>query len=144
MVLVLSLTKALFGLVSLVSLAMSNPPQIPSEDSFFELLAETLENMEHGARGQFLRQFFNTVTQLDLTESVSSEYWKRILQRRQELAYCLGKPVSLKTAMLDVLASSTLLRVPVMMEYDQLKELQVKYQAVRCKKVCGWAKNCAN
>lgn len=103
---------------------MSNPPQISSEDSFFELLAETLENMEHGARGQFLRQFFNTVTQLDLTESVSSEYWKQILQGRQELAYRLGKPVSLKTAMLDVLASCTLLRVPVMMEYDQLKELQ--------------------
>jgi diguanylate cyclase (GGDEF)-like protein len=103
---------------------MSNPPQIPSEDSFFELLAETLENMGHVARGQFLQRFFNTVTQLNLTESVSLEYWKRIWQRRRELADSLGKPVSLKTAMLDVLASSTLLRVPVMMEYDQLKELQ--------------------
>lgn len=110
--------------MGLISLAMSNPLQIPFEDSFFELLAETLEDMERGARGQFLRRFFNTVTRLDLTESVSLEYWERILQHRRELANRMGKPVSLKTAMLDVLGSSSLLRFPVMMEYDQLKELQ--------------------
>ena len=103
---------------------MSNLPQMPRDDSFFELLAETLENLEHGFRGKFLQRFFHTVTQLDLTESVSLEYWEQILQRRRELADSLGKPVSLQTAMLDVLVSSTPLRVPVVMDYDQLKELQ--------------------
>jgi diguanylate cyclase (GGDEF)-like protein len=103
---------------------MSNLVQIPSDDAFFELLAETLDSMEESARGQFLQRFFKTVAQLELTESVSLEYWERIVRRRQELAYSLGKPVSLKTAMLDILATSSLLRVPVMMEYDKLKELQ--------------------
>src|SRR5262249_52895301 len=103
---------------------MSNLRQIPSDDAFFELLAETLDSMEQSPRGQFLRRFFKTVAQLELTESVSLEYWERIVKRRQDLAYSLGKPVSLKTAMLDVLATSGLLRVPVMMEYDKLKELQ--------------------
>jgi GGDEF domain-containing protein len=103
---------------------MPNLPRVPLDDAFFELLAETLDSMEQSARGQFLRRFFKTVAQLELTESVSLEHWEQILKHRQELANSLDKPVSLKTAMLDVLATSSLLRIPVMMEYDKLKELQ--------------------
>lgn len=96
-----------------------------AEDSFLELLAETLENLERPARSQFLQRLFKTVAQLDLTESATLEYWERILHRRRELSETLGKPVSLKTAMLDVLASSNHLRVPILMEYDELKKLQI-------------------
>jgi diguanylate cyclase (GGDEF)-like protein len=96
----------------------------PAEDSFLELLAETLENLDRVPRGLFLQRFFKTIAQLDLSESVSSEYWDRILERRRQLADTLGKPISLKAAMVDVLASSTYLRVPVLMEYDDLKKLQ--------------------
>ncbi len=94
------------------------------EDSFLELLAETLENLDRVPRGQFLQKFFKTIAQLELSENLSSEYWDQILERRRQLADTLGKPVSLKTAMVDVLASSTYLRVPVLMEYDELKKLQ--------------------
>lgn len=83
---------------------MSNLPRVPPDDASFELLAETLNSMEQSARGQFLQRFFTAVAQLELTESVSLEYWEQILKHRQELANSLGKPVSLKTAMLDVLA----------------------------------------
>lgn len=96
----------------------------PPEDSFLELLAETLENLDHVPRGQFLQRFFKTIAQLDLTESVSSEYWDQILERRRQLADTLGKPISLKAAMVDVLASSSYLRVPILMEYDDLRKLQ--------------------
>jgi diguanylate cyclase (GGDEF)-like protein len=95
-----------------------------AEDSFLELLAETLENLDRVPRGQFLQRFFKTIAQLDLTEDVSSEYWEQILERRRQLADTLGKPISLKAAMVDVLASSTYLRVPILMEYDDLKKLQ--------------------
>lgn len=94
------------------------------EDSFLELLAETLENLDRVPRGQFLQKFFKTIAQLELSENLSSEYWDQILERRRQLADTLGKPVLLKTAMVDVLASSTYLRVPVLMEYDELKKLQ--------------------
>ncbi len=94
------------------------------EDSFLELLAETLENLDRVPRGQFLQKFFKTIAQLELSENVSSEYWDQILERRRQLADTLGKPVSLKAAMVDVLASSTYLRVPVLMEYEELKKLQ--------------------
>ena len=94
------------------------------EDSFLELLAETLENLDRVPRGQFLQKFFKTIAQLELSENLSSEYWDQILERRRQLADTLGKPVSLKTAMVDVLASSTYLRVPILMEYEELKKLQ--------------------
>ena len=50
-------------------------------DSFLELLAETLENLDRVPRGQFLQRFFKTIAQLDLSETVSSEYWDQILER---------------------------------------------------------------
>lgn len=94
------------------------------EDSFLELLAETLENLDRVPRAQFLQKFFKTIAQLELSEDASSEYWDQILERRRQLADTLGKPVPLKVAMVDVLASSTYLRVPILMEYEELKKLQ--------------------
>jgi diguanylate cyclase (GGDEF)-like protein len=96
-----------------------------AEDSFLELLAETLENMDRPARGQFLQRFFKTVAHLDLTEATSLDEWDQILNRQRELGESSGKLVSLKRAIVDVLASSSYLRVPVLIEYEELKKLQI-------------------
>jgi diguanylate cyclase (GGDEF)-like protein len=103
----------------------ASQPQPAAEDSFFELLIETLGGLDDSARGQFLRQLFRTLTRLDLTETQSTEYWSRILERRKEFTRSLGRTVSLKTALVDVLFSEGLLRVPVLMEYDDFKKLQI-------------------
>lgn len=103
--------------------AFQPPPA--AEDSFLDLLVETLEGLDESVRGQFLRQYFRTIAQIDLTESQSSDYWQRILQRRRELADTLGRRVSLKTAMVDVLASTNFLRVPILIEYEDFKKLQI-------------------
>ena len=100
-------------------------PQSSAEDSFLDLLVETLQGLEESVRGQFLRQFFRTTAQIDLSESKSNEYWDLILLRRRELGDTLGRRVSLKTAMVDVLASMNFLRVPILMEYDEFKKLQI-------------------
>ena len=100
-------------------------PQPSAEDSFLDLLIETLEGLDESVRGQFLRQYFRTIAQIDLSEAQSNEYWDRILTRRTELTETLGKRVSLKTAMVDVLASSNFLRVPILMEYAEFKKLQI-------------------
>jgi diguanylate cyclase (GGDEF)-like protein len=100
-------------------------PQPSTEDSFLDLLAETLEGMDESPRGQFLRQYFHTIAQIDLTEAQSNDYWQRVLQRRRELSGSFGKKVSLKTAILDVLASTNFLRVPILMEYEEFKKLQI-------------------
>jgi diguanylate cyclase (GGDEF)-like protein len=103
----------------------SLPTQPSVEDSYLEVLAETLEGLEDSVRGQFLRQFFRTIAQIDLTETQSNEYWERILLRRRELAESIGRKISLKTAMVDVLASTSFLRVPILMEYEEFKKLQI-------------------
>ena len=110
----------------------ASQPQPSAEDSFLDLFAEVLEGLDGAVRRQFLQQFFRTIAQIDLTETQSNEYWDRILQRRRELVDNLGKRVSLKTAMVEVLASmveglasTNFLRVPVLIEYDEFKKLQI-------------------
>src|SRR5271155_1716184 len=100
-------------------------PRLPIEDSHLELLADTLESMDIPARGQFLQRYFKITTQLDLRESQCLQLWEEALTRRRELAEQLARPVSLRTVLMDVLSSSGLFRVPVMLEYDEFKKLQL-------------------
>jgi|HubBroStandDraft_5_1064220.scaffolds.fasta_scaffold05744_2 diguanylate cyclase (GGDEF)-like protein len=100
-------------------------PQASADDSFLDLLVETLEGVDESVRGSFLRQFLRTIAQIDLTDTQANDYWERILMRRRELSETLGKRVSLKTAMVDVLASANFLRVPILMEYEEFKKLQI-------------------
>ena len=107
-------------------MAQPGEPSQPSpEESFLEILVETLSALDDAVRGPFLREFFHTVAQVELTEAQSIENWQAILRRRGELASSGAKPVALKAAMIDVLASANLLRVPVMMEYSEFKKLQI-------------------
>src|SRR5215468_12374361 len=101
------------------------PPRLPVEDSYLELLSDTLESLDVPARGQFLQRYFRAITHLDLRESQCIQLWHELLLRRRELADFLGRPVALKTALMDVLASAGLFRVPVIIEYDELKKLQL-------------------
>jgi diguanylate cyclase (GGDEF)-like protein len=97
----------------------------PVEDSFFELLIDTLDGIDRPVRGLFLQRLLKSLTQLDLNEAQSLESWDRILERRRELTQLVGRPVALKTAMVDYLAASNLLHAPIVMEYEDLKKLQV-------------------
>jgi diguanylate cyclase (GGDEF)-like protein len=103
----------------------ASPSQPSADDSFLDLLVETLEGLDETVRGQFLRQFFHTIAKIDLPEAQSNDYWQRILQRRRELSESLGRKVALATAMVDVLSSANFIRVPIVMEYEELKKLQI-------------------
>jgi diguanylate cyclase (GGDEF)-like protein len=99
--------------------------QLSAEDAFLDLLIETLQNVERTVRAQFLQRFLKAMAQVELSESTSLEFWDQILTRRRELSESLSKPVSLQTALVDVLASSNFLRLPILMEYEDLKKLQI-------------------
>lgn len=101
------------------------PPRLSVEDSFLELLADTLEGLDLYARGQFLQRYLRAITHLDLTETQSVQIWDEMILRRRGLTDQAGRQVSLKTALMDVLASSSLLRVPIIIEYDDLKKLEL-------------------
>ena len=100
-------------------------PRMPLEDAYLELLADTLEGLEQSARAQFLQRYFRATTHLDLRESQSLQLWDEVLTRRRELKDTLDRPVSLKTVLMDVLSSSGLVRVPVILEYDELKRIRL-------------------
>jgi diguanylate cyclase (GGDEF)-like protein len=101
------------------------PLRLPIEDSYFELLADTLESLDLPARGQFLQRYFRAIAHLDLREIQSVQIWDDMLSRRRELTDLVGRQVSLNTALMDVLSSSGLLRVPILIEYDALKRLEL-------------------
>src|SRR6202171_2204786 len=100
-------------------------PRLPIEDSYLELWADTLEGLDVSARGEFLQRYIRAITHLDLREDQCVQLWDEMLQRRRELSDNLGRPVALKTALMDVFASAGLFRVPIVIEYDELKTLQL-------------------
>lgn len=103
----------------------SAPPRFPIEDSYLELLADTLETLDLPARGQFLQRFFRAITHLELREGQCLQLWDDTLSRRREFSDRLGRPVSLKTALIDAFSQAGFFRVPVIVEYEELKKLQL-------------------
>lgn len=103
----------------------SNPPHLSTEDAFLDLLTDTLENLERPARGQFLQRFFRSIAHVEISETQSLDFWEQALSLRRELSESMEKKVSLQMALVDVLASAKLLRLPVLMEYEELRKLQI-------------------
>jgi len=105
----------------------ADPSNLPprTDDGFLQLLMETLESLENPARAQFLQRFFKTIAQVELSESVSADYWERIRTRMREMSDISASPISFKRAIMDVLVSSESLRVPILIEYEELKKLQI-------------------
>jgi diguanylate cyclase (GGDEF)-like protein len=101
------------------------PPRLPIEDCYLELLADTLEGLDTSVRGQFLQRYFHTITHLDLGEAQCVQLWDEMLTRRRELSEHMERQISLKTALMDVLSAAGLFRVPILIEYDELKKLQL-------------------
>ena len=86
---------------------------------------DTLATMDPPSRGQFLQRFFRSIAQIELTEAQSLEFWDQTLLRKNELSQNLGKRVSLQAALADVLAATGQLRMPILMEYEELRKLQI-------------------
>jgi diguanylate cyclase (GGDEF)-like protein len=102
-----------------------NPPSLSTEDAFLELLTDTLESMERPARGPFLEKFLKSIAHVDINEAASLDIWDQVLARKRELSENVGKKIALQAALVDVLASANLLRLPILMEYEELRKLQI-------------------
>src|SRR5207245_11574860 len=90
------------------------PPRLPIEDTYLELLADTLESLDLPARGHFLQRFLRAITHLDLRETQCVQAWDEMLTRRRELTDLAGRQVSLTTALMAAITSSALLPVPIL------------------------------
>ncbi len=92
-------------------------------DAYFELIADTLDGLESSARAQFLQRFLLTLAHVEIPESKAIALWDEILSRRVQLSERADSPVALQTALVDVLSSAGMFNVPVVLEYDELKNL---------------------
>lgn len=108
------------------------PPSVASfseqpsaEDSFLEVLIETLDGLDESTRGKFLQRFLRAISQVELTEPQSLQVWTELLRRRDELVDSQGKRASLKTLLLEVLASIGQMRFPVLLEYEEFRKLRI-------------------
>lgn len=109
---------------------MSNPDdayqfQLGGEESFFDFLEAILAGVDRRAREQFLACLFELYSQIELPHEESLVIWDRAVARRRELSPGVGRPVSLQTALIDVLDSMNLLRMPAVVEYHEPRRLQV-------------------
>jgi diguanylate cyclase (GGDEF)-like protein len=111
--------------ISMVQPGDPNPPRMSTEEAFLELLTDTLDTLDSPARGQFLQRFFRTIAQVEITETQGLDLWDQALTRKRDLDEIAGKKVSLQAALVDVLASSNLMRLPILMEYEVLRKLQI-------------------
>jgi diguanylate cyclase (GGDEF)-like protein len=92
-------------------------------DAYFELIADTLDGLESSARAQFLQRFFLSLAHVEVPESKAIALWDDILTRRLQLSDRSDSPIALHTALVDVLSSAGMFQVPVVIEYDALKNL---------------------
>ena len=92
-------------------------------DAYFELIADTLEGLESGARAQFLQRFFLSLAHVEVPEHRAIALWDEVLARKNHLSERAESPISLQTALVDVLTSAGMFRIPVVIEYDELKNL---------------------
>ena len=92
-------------------------------DAYIDLIVDTLEGLEASARAPFLQRLFLTLAHVDIPENQAIALWDEVLLRRSHLSGLAESPVSFQTALLDILASKGMFRVPVVLEYDDLKRL---------------------
>jgi diguanylate cyclase (GGDEF)-like protein len=92
-------------------------------DAYFELIRDTLEGLESNARAQFLQRFFLALAHVEIPENQAISLWEEVLARRVHLSERTDSPVAFQTALVDVLFSTGMFRVPVVLEYDEFKAL---------------------
>jgi diguanylate cyclase (GGDEF)-like protein len=100
------------------------PASMRPNDAYFDLLIETLAGLEPGARAQFLQRFFQSLSHVDIPENQTIGLWDEILTRRAQLSERADSLISFQTALVDVLSATGKFRLPVVLEYEELKQLQ--------------------
>lgn len=99
------------------------PARMRPADAYFDLIAETLEGLDAGARAQFLHRFFLTLAHVEIPEPQAAQLWDEVLVRRGQLSQRSETPVAFHTALVDVLSGKGMYRTPVIVEFEDLKNL---------------------
>ena len=96
---------------------------------WLELIADTLKQVDISARGAFLQKFLQSLVGRWASEEESITHWEGILARQSQWAEKLGHPVALRTAVVDYFEGLSILRNPVFLEYEELKQFKSSSRA---------------
>ena len=76
------------------------------------------------SQGAFLQKFLQSLVGREVSEEESITHWEGILARQSQWVEKLGRPVTLRTAVVDYFEELSILRNPVLLEYEELKKLR--------------------
>src|SRR5208282_522132 len=89
-----------------------------------DLIADTLKQLDVGVQGAFLQKFLRGLVGREISVGESITHWEGILTRQSQLGEKLDRPVTLRTAAVDYFEALSILRDPVLLEYEELKKLR--------------------
>lgn len=89
-----------------------------------DFIADTLKQLDAAVQGAFLQKFLQALVGQEITKELSKVHWEAVLARRTQLADKLSRAVTLRTAAMDYFEEVSLLRNPVLLEYEDLKKLR--------------------
>lgn len=93
-------------------------------EQWIGFVVDTLKHLDENVQGAFLQEFLLRLVSLEASEKESISHWEGVLARRSQLAEKLGRPVTLRTAAVDYFGELSILRSPILMEYDELRKLR--------------------
>jgi diguanylate cyclase (GGDEF)-like protein len=91
---------------------------------WLDLITDTLKQLDVSVRGAFLQKFLQSLVGRGASAEESITRWEGILARQSQWAEKLGRPVTLRTAAVDYCEELSILRNPVLVEYEELKKLR--------------------
>ncbi|HXW15136.1 MAG TPA: GGDEF domain-containing protein [Terriglobia bacterium] len=94
------------------------------QEYWLDLITDTVKQLDVSVRGAFLQKFLQTLVGRGASQEESITHWEGILARQSQWAEKLGRPVKLRTAVVDYFEELNILRNPVLLEYEDLKKLR--------------------
>ena len=79
---------------------------------WLDLITDTLKQLDVGVRGAFLQRFLQNLVGRELSEEESITHWEGILARQGQMVEKLGRPVTLRTAVVDYFEELGILAEP--------------------------------
>ncbi len=93
-------------------------------ENFLQLIADTLQQLEPSVQGAFLQKFLRSIAGVEVSEKESVTHWQGILRRRADMKEHFGRTVPLTIAAADYFDTELLLRNPVFLEFQELREVR--------------------
>ncbi len=95
-----------------------------TSEEWLDFVIDTLKQLDESVQGAFLQEFLLRLVNLEASAKESIALWDGVLANQRQLIEKLGRSVTLRTAAVDYFGELRLLRNPILIEYDELRQLR--------------------